>query len=442
MFGSHPIGNVRVFPSALTLIVTLSLVPLATTPLRAASWGLTQHGGRATAQAGAFVARADDPSAVTYNPAGIARLDGFQLQLGVDALNLDGKAGEGAALPELDDSTDILPAAYLTYRLPGRANRVVLGLGVDSPRWTSLQWKASVPQIYQSALENSVELWQVHPVAAVRLTDRWSLGGGLRYVSGDLTYRFGEAGRLGTSPDNTIPFEVSLTADGGDSDLGFDLGLQYTAPRWGWGAVYRQGVSLTSDDPGRLNVVSSGFPALPDIVNDLFGNATIRQNVELPDEIITGGWFALRPKLRLELDLAYTDSSTSRILIRNRLNVINDPFNGEFVPLGIDTRDETWSVRLGAEGELGAHWLLSGGLAWEQSPTPNGDASFVSPWGDAMVYAVGASYRLPSVTFDAGYSYWDHDDLESRFILEGFPTTNGSFETSEQILSVSARWSF
>ncbi len=433
----HRAGRARSLPVRLSLTFALLFVPFIQGSARAASWGSTQHGGRATAQAGAFVARADDPSAVTYNPAGIARLDGFQLQLGADAQSLDAKARGGSDRFELDDSTDVLPAAYLTYRLPGRADRVVLGLGVDSPLWTSLQWTARGSNLFEATFETDAELWQIHPVVAFRLTDRWSLGGGLRYVTGDLKYGIHEIANGGPAADNTIPLEIALRADGSDSDIGFDLGLQYAAPRWGWGAVYRQGVSLTSDDTGRL---SFDVPGLPDLPIQL-EQPTFRQTIELPDQAVVGGWLAPRPALRLELDVAYAGSSTSRTLVRNQPNLLGPP-SEELSPLALDDRDEAWSVRLGGEGDLGAHWQLSAGLAWEQSPTPNGDASFQAPWGDAIVYSVGTSYRLPSVTFDAGYSYWDHDDLDSRFVLDGAPVTNGTFGSSEQILSVSARWHF
>ena len=39
-------------------------------------------GARASGRAGAFTARADDLTAVTYNPAGVGRLDGWVLQVG------------------------------------------------------------------------------------------------------------------------------------------------------------------------------------------------------------------------------------------------------------------------------------------------------------------------------------------------------------------------
>jgi long-chain fatty acid transport protein len=70
-------------------VVLLCLVAvLAGSSLASASgFGLFQHGGRAMGQAGAFTARASEPSALTYNPAAITKLDGFQVQAGLDLNN-------------------------------------------------------------------------------------------------------------------------------------------------------------------------------------------------------------------------------------------------------------------------------------------------------------------------------------------------------------------
>ena len=52
--------------------VSASLLALAGM-VGAAGYSIYEQGAAATAQAGAFAARASDPSAVFYNPAGIAR---------------------------------------------------------------------------------------------------------------------------------------------------------------------------------------------------------------------------------------------------------------------------------------------------------------------------------------------------------------------------------
>ncbi|MBW2734022.1 MAG: hypothetical protein JRH20_16670, partial [Deltaproteobacteria bacterium] len=48
-------------------------------PATAGGYDYPDHGVTALGRAGAFVARADDPLALIYNPAGAARLKGTQL---------------------------------------------------------------------------------------------------------------------------------------------------------------------------------------------------------------------------------------------------------------------------------------------------------------------------------------------------------------------------
>ena len=61
------------------------------------------------------------------------------------------------------------------------------------------------------------------------------------------------------------------------------------------------------------------------------------------------------------------------------------------------------------------------------------------PQGDALVLAVGGSYNLPGLSFDAGYSYHQHSDTDAR--LEGpDQAVNGTFSGRAQVFSISARW--
>ncbi len=66
-------------------IVSLWLVPvmlLMSSPLWAGGFDIADQGARSAGRSGAFTAKADDVSAIEYNPAGLARMRGTQIYLG------------------------------------------------------------------------------------------------------------------------------------------------------------------------------------------------------------------------------------------------------------------------------------------------------------------------------------------------------------------------
>ena len=59
---------------------------LAAVPVMASGFSIYEQGAKASGQAVAFVARADDPSAGFYNPAAIIKLEGTQISFGFSAV--------------------------------------------------------------------------------------------------------------------------------------------------------------------------------------------------------------------------------------------------------------------------------------------------------------------------------------------------------------------
>ena len=67
------------FVAALTLLAMLAL-PVC---IFANGFDIYEQSAEAVGLGGAFIAQADDPSAVFFNPAGIVQLEGTQLSVGV-----------------------------------------------------------------------------------------------------------------------------------------------------------------------------------------------------------------------------------------------------------------------------------------------------------------------------------------------------------------------
>src|SRR5438034_11201311 len=83
----------------------------------------------ATARGNAFVATADNPSAIYYNPAGITQLDGLNVSAGVYAITLGSTyTAPNGTKHDTRDEFDALPQIYSTYALAGLPLSVGLGL--------------------------------------------------------------------------------------------------------------------------------------------------------------------------------------------------------------------------------------------------------------------------------------------------------------------------
>lgn len=440
---AHP-RRPALWPARAMRCLVLVLVGFALTaaPAVAGSWGNTQHGGRATGQVGAMTARAPDPSAVTYNPAGIARLPGFQLQGGLDFSNPTDEYDSPSGSFRANHTIQFPVALYATYQLPGGDSPWVVGLGIDTPYWYSVDWEPALFPGRFLTREVKARFWEVHPVIAYRLSDEWSVGGGVRYIIGDLDLGQNFAGTLpgvpGVSPD--VPFEVELTATGSPDAVSFDAGLQYASNIWGWGAVYRGSAELDTKDSYKVQVRDITVPARTGEIEQNLGVLVAEQKFEIPAELRTGVWFAPYPELRLELDVAYAAWG------RTETRIVDPRSQGPVLGNVLQTRTRDWdstvSIRFGVEGDLSEHWKVFGGVALEPSPVPGGNVEPGFPRGDALVYGAGFTYELPEIAFDVGYSLWDHDNRSVSGQELANPARTGTYSADEQVWSASARFRF
>lgn len=424
-------------------VVSLCLVAvLAGASLASASgFGLFQHGGRAMGQAGAFTARASEPSAVTYNPAAITRLDGFQLQAGLDFNNADDQYRSATGNFSARHLIQFPPTLYATWKQ--QEGPFALGIGIDSPFYYRLDWNARLFPGRFLARSTELRVYEVHPVLAYDLGEGWSFGGGLRYAFGTLDQADNARLLFSASPIGTIPqpvfVEIERNASADVDALAWDLAIHYAAPSWGWGAVYRSPERLkgNGDVSYEARDVPQGIPGLDAAIRARVVDGSSRQSFELPREVRAGIWYAPYPELRLELDASFQSwSSLEATDVTYDPNVFGD---GPTVRTPRDWKDTT-SLRLGLEGDITDNFLLFGGVASEPSPVPGSTVEPGFPRGDAMVYAAGFTYSFPRISFDVGYSLHEHDDRGARSQELFNPTRTGTYSASDQVWGFAVRW--
>jgi long-chain fatty acid transport protein len=406
----------------------LSLVAALLAPAAASAAGFTvvQHGGRGAGPAGALVARADDPSALRYNPAGLAGLDGFRLQAGLDFSVADVEVASPAGDAEAIHEIQFPPAIYLAWK-PETESRWSFGLGLDSPFWSLLEWPAT-SVLGRSAIKSEVTLLEARAGAAWSAGPRWSVGAAARWLHGAREQAVVEehASGLGGAPIR-LRRSVDSTVEG----AGFELATRWAMSRWGAGLVWTSRVELDGEGDGGYEPFDIGSPP-PDPVR--FGPFGVRHELALPETLAGGLWLAAGERTRVELDVALTRWSAADDW-RAR-----DAASGAELTAFVPPRRwrDTTALRAAVEHELPSGWRLGAGIALEESPVPDATRGFDLPYGDARVLALGASYDFPEIGFDLGWSYHRSEDAAADRFAAGAETTR--FRSTAQVFSVSARW--
>jgi long-chain fatty acid transport protein len=211
----------------------------------ASGFRIPEQSAAAMGMANAWVAQADDPSAIVMNPAGIVNLDkadvsgGFLIITpGIKHTDVNGKKYES------EDNVFFPPNMYGTCKMG--TDKWAFGLGVSVPFGLGTEWTRDSFARYSSTL-TQIELFNVNPTLAYKINKNFSIGAGIDYYHSTVTLKqqvpwglisfaaTGNPALLGT-PDGG--FNMVGTGDG----WGYNVGLLYKGDVLSAGLTYRSQV--------------------------------------------------------------------------------------------------------------------------------------------------------------------------------------------------------
>ena len=162
------------------------------------AWSVSASGFRladqdafATARGEAFVATADNASAIYYNPAGLTQLEGVNFRGGVYGIYLDptfsppsGAANSGSTY-HIEHQWAAVPQFFATYTPEDWP--LSFGLGVYSPYGGNMDWPQDTG-FRTVATGGSLTYVTINPVVALKLAPGLSIAGGVmvNYASLDM----------------------------------------------------------------------------------------------------------------------------------------------------------------------------------------------------------------------------------------------------------------
>ena len=370
------------------IVVPACLLP---TMASAGAFRIFDQSASGTAQGGAFVAQADDPSAIFFNPAGMTQLRGVQTSFGFMFIGGGTSYTSPAGATAHGDfgGTIALPPPFNLYMSANLKDlgfaalgNLSAGIGVVSPFGILYRYPDDGP-FSTAVTRQSLPLIDIKPTLAYKLSDQLSIGVGADiytfasfWGSGQSVTKFDSSGGPGLPPPGT-----RMEVNGGDTAAGFNLSLLYTPfrnedgkPLANVGFIYRSQATMHLTG----NLLANG---------GLVADAST--TLVLP-QVFTGGisvW-PIRDRhheWKLELDVDMTGWKSVR-------NTDVHLSNGATIPFPQNWRN-TYTTMIGTEYKwLGLEALpawevaLRGGYWHSQTPIP--DSSFLPTIPDADQHAV------------------------------------------------------
>jgi long-chain fatty acid transport protein len=422
----------------LSSLAVLSALVLVLSPLRLGAQDLSFHeaGARAVALGGAFTARADDTSALFYNPAGLAFLDGLRIKTNLTF----GKRSLSAVWPEGGRVFRSTPfefgGAHAASWQPFK--RVTLGVGLFSPYSFDSLWPAAWSGNTESLLARVRTLY-FRSALAVEIVKGFAVSAGLDIVSSSLAWRHDIIFNLESYPltkDQAVESRHALSGRG----HGFVAGaLWKIVPAVQIGARYQQSVGIDYSGANTF-VIGTDFvyETVPDpyvgwryvysLLDLFYAPQQVTSRLTLPREVACGVALTPFPDLSLYVDVEWERwSEFGDWIIRSvneggDLNPAFTPVYQEFYGISPDygtqgvalALKDTKKIKAGLEFRPARYLALRAGFARHQSSQAPADRSPVYPDLDRNIYSFGFGYEGPL------FSIWGDDEKVSDLSFDLF----------------------
>jgi len=380
--------------------VGLAFLPV---PVGAVGLRLPNQDPEGIARGNAFVATADNPSAIYYNPAGISQLSGDQIRIGLYLISADTKYTSPSGA-EAQTDTGLQPVPQLYYTHGFESAPITLGLGIYAPYGLGIDWGNSPP--FATMAENGKLLYgTINPVIAWRVFPTLSLAIGptINYCKVNL---------------ESAAFEF----DGDSFGFGFNAGLLWQPhEKWSIGMQFHSATEVNLQG-------TSEFPTFP--VTSTATEAT----ANLPLFVVGGVSYRPTTNWNFEFDVDWTDWDS--------LNTVNFDRQGvgplPLVPLPFNYKSSLM-YEFGVTRELGNGWFVSAGYIYSENSVPDADFNPLVPDSNLSLGSLGIGHHGKRWDWAIGYhfAFGDRDVTGASN-----PLANGNYKTFNNAFNLSTTFKF
>jgi long-chain fatty acid transport protein len=360
------------------------------TPMTALADGvrLPDQDAFATGRGEAFVATADNASAIYYNPAGLTQIQGLNVRTGFYGIDL-GPWYDSPSGGTFDNHKKLQFAPQFFAAYTPQDSKLSLGVGVYAPFGLGLRWPQDTGFRTQGT-ESQLTYLSFNPTIAYELTPKLSLGAGLTLNYAGATLRSGLV--WPTQGNDQFQFKGDGWA------LGYTAGVLWKInDQFAFGASFRSSTSVNLEGHTQYfnNQALGQVPAFPNQRVDA------ETDLKFPLNVAFGLSYRPTPKWNIEADLDYTDwSSFNSVTIRQELGF------GDLIPQNSTSTlnwEPAWYYKLGVTRYFDEGWHVSAGYIYAQNAVP--DAHYQPLVGDCDRHylSVGVGRNWGHWSLDASY---------------------------------------
>jgi long-chain fatty acid transport protein len=417
----------------------LAMACLTSVAAFGAGFSIFEQGAKASAMGGAFAATADDPSAIFYNPAGIAQQRELSFTAGATFINFTNEfegdpnspvtAGTSA---KYNRHTFVPPNAYAVIPI---GNNLSVGVGVFAAFGLRTDWERPFVGRYISQ-DADLKTTSVNPVIAWQTSDgRFAVGGGIEYRRARVILN---ANRMALNPFTNRIVDIAntrLVSDYG-SDTGWNAGILFKpSDRFRIGASYRSEMDIDLDGDAEITQIPTGNAQLDALIHtQLPPNQAINTVFPFPAVAAVGVAFSPNDRWTIEADITHMTWSRFEALA----------VNFETTPAASFTRPQNWddssAFRLGVNIEATPNWDVRFGGVYDENPQPTAAVSPLLPDSDRIGATFGVGFHAGPFVVDAGgfVLHFQDRDTDGQN-AEGF---NGTYQTDALLWSVNVGYKF
>lgn len=403
-------------------LIFLTAVALFSSGLWGGGWNNTLMGARAIAMGAAFAGVADDPSAIYYNPAGLAfqesrlnlSIDGFYIMPTHEYIYPTGSRAQSKY-------SSSIPQLFLTYQT---SDRLTIGFGAYVPyAGGGVEWMEG--DLPVPSLRSYLGVISLTPTVSYQINEKFSVGLNLNF--------YHSVFEVDTIADPIGPMKTEESGSSLSAGVGF---LYKPSERASLGISIRGPAKMKLAGKTSISVDAPGLGQL-----SLKLDSETRFN--LPWDIEFGFAYRLSDKFLVTTSAQYTMWSTLKSIDKTIKDV---PSPVDFSTYDIEESEpmnfkDILIVRAGMEYNFSEGLFLRAGIGLDRAATPAEYLNVANIDVDKFTLVGGIGYRTGRMQIDFAYILAQGKEREKKDYTPpfGFP---GRYNLSASIFGLGVTYSF